>query len=709
MFRILLFSIISLVFSITKTAAQIDTTNQGKEFWVGYGHHQLMETGTNDMDMILYLCTSSQSAQVKVSIYGIGNPIVPVTTWERTYTIAPYTVISTGTTPSDGLVITGAGSFGPMPKSGGFDCRLYSGPPTPPIGGGSSSVGFFTKKGILITSDVPIVAYAHIYASASSGATMLLPTEAWGNAYVSINSKQNYDSNSFNWLYVIAKENNTVLQITPTVLTRNQNQSGQLPWVTKTILLNKGEIYQLLGANDVANADGVGGTSVTGKELTGTKIISIANSNGITNPIAVFSGSSRTLNPANCGTGGGDNDIQQMFPVNMWGKKYLTTPFSTSANDTSFGTSVYKIIVPDPTTIVTVNGTVLAGMQAGNIYKYESNTPDYIEANKPISVAQLMVGGSCMPALGDPDIVPLTPLEQGIKSSISYRTSISNITVSYLSLVVPTIALPSLLIDNSNSFYYVSNHPNKSNYSIVIKRWTGTSGVNGTNKGQIVVSCDSAFTGITYGLGSVESYLYNLGGSFKVINQEVLNIVNTALPSTIAQFTATPKNNNVLLNWSTINEVNVAKYSIEKSFNGNEFSFLSSNIALNLPVSKYEFVDYAVPNKAIYYRLKIVDNDGKFSYSKTLLVKPNSNQLLQVTASPNPFKSELKITIQSEKVTDAFIQLKDLSGKTIYSQQKVLKQGTNNVIWNHLAELQQGVYLLTLISNNEVQTIKIVK
>jgi hypothetical protein len=41
------------------------------------------------------------------------------------------------------------------------------------------------------------------------------------------------------------------------------------------------------------------------------------------------------------------------------------------------------------------------------------------------------------------------------------------------------------------------------------------------------------------------------------------------------------------------------------------------------------------------------------------------------------------------KVTDAFIQLKDLSGKTIFSQQTVLKQGTNIVNWSHLAELQK--------------------
>ncbi|MEI2709635.1 MAG: hypothetical protein V9E96_11565 [Chitinophagaceae bacterium] len=72
--------------------------------------------------------------------------------------------------------------------------------------------------------------------------------------------------------------------------------------------------------------------SSTGKELTGTKIRSVAPGNdGACKPIAVFAGSSRTSNPASCGSGGGDNDNQQLFPQQAWGKRYLTTPFSGSS------------------------------------------------------------------------------------------------------------------------------------------------------------------------------------------------------------------------------------------------------------------------------------------------------------------------------------------------------------------------------------------
>ena len=127
-------------------------------------------------------------------------------------------------------------------------------------------------------------------------------------------------------------------------------------------------------------------------------------------------------------------------------------------------------------------------------------------------VCQFMTGGNCLPGgLGDPAMAVISPIEQAIKRTVFYRNSVDNITMGYLSLVVPTGGLPSLRIDNTNVFSYTAPHPNKAGYTIVVKQWTGTGGPGGTNKGQSIASCDSGFTAVTYGLGSVESYAYNAG------------------------------------------------------------------------------------------------------------------------------------------------------------------------------------------------------
>jgi hypothetical protein len=279
------------------------------------------------------------------------------------------------------------------------------------------------------------------------------------------------------------------------------------PGTTDTITLQKGQIYQVLGANLGADANGNGGTSADGYELTGTRIRSL-------NPgkkIAVFSGSSRTRNPPSCGSTGGDNDMAQLFPLHIWGQQYLTAPLSASTSASILGTNSFKVLVNDPLTVVKRNGTVLTGLISNSYYLYESNTPDFIEADKPIMLAQFMTTGTCTPGTGDPDMYYLSPLEAGVPEVNCVRTSREGITVNYLTIIIPTPGLNTLLIDGSNVFDHSYAHPAMAGYTIVVKRWA--SAVT-----QFNVESDSTFTGVTYGMGPIESYGYNIGANFKPNN-----------------------------------------------------------------------------------------------------------------------------------------------------------------------------------------------
>ena len=460
-------------------------SNRGKEFWAGYGHHQFMEPGQdNSQEMILYF-SAEEAANVKVTIKG-----------RTTTTILNYAV------PANSVIASGY-----MPKSGPEDCRLYD---LPPSFGGNGGEGLFDLS-IHIESDVPIVAYAHTFGSASSGATMLMPVETWGYSYTSVNSKQSYASNCFSWMYVVAEKDNTVVEITPSVSTRN----GRVPGVPFTITLNRGQIYQVVGAL-ISGSDGY--------ELTGTKVKSIANAAGECYPIGAFSGSSRTSNPISCGSGGGDNDNQQLFPSQAWGKRYLTAPTSTSNGANQFMTNSYKVLIKDPTTIVKRNGTPLTGLLVNSYYFFESSTADLIEADKPIMVAQFMTGGSCMSGgLGDPEMMYISPVEQGIKRVGFYRNNRESIAINYLTLIIPTAGVSSLRIDGSATVDHSYAHPRLPGYTVVVKRWTAA-------QSQCIVQSDSAFTAITYGLGSVESYGYNAGTLIN--NLSAISYIHNELDST---------------------------------------------------------------------------------------------------------------------------------------------------------------------------------
>ncbi|RYD54328.1 MAG: PKD domain-containing protein, partial [Sphingobacteriales bacterium] len=482
--------------------AVIDSSNRGTRFWVPYGHHY--NFSTNSQDMWLYL-SAEDSANVTVRING--------STWKRTYAIPANTVRVSDLIPKSGLV----------------DARVLD-------------EGLF-NNGIYIESDVPIVAYAHIYAGQNSGATMLLPVGSYGYEYTSLNSSQYYPAGgagSYSWVCVMTDRDSTLVEITPSVETKAGRPAG----VPFTVMLMKGQIYNVMGTQ----------TSATGTDMSGTKIRSISSAGGNCYPVAVFCGSSRTTI---CHTTNGDNMIQQMFPNSAWGRRYLTFATANSTSNTQYNSNKYRVMVKDPTTVVTKNGVILDPstlITPGNYYEFSTtlgNGPNgaiYVEASKPVLMAQYMVSsggtqcaGVTTSGLGDPEMIYISPLEQGIKKVVTYNTDWESITNNYVNIIISTTGLSSLQIDGNSTFTDVFAHPFLAGYSCVRQNF-------GAAASQHIIQSDSTFTLITYGLGSNESYGYN-GGTYVKNLTATPNIVNTLGTGTLTKSTCAnaPFRFNILL------------------------------------------------------------------------------------------------------------------------------------------------------------------
>lgn len=484
-----------LISACTRADAQ-EPSNKGTDFWVGYGHNGYMEPvppGSamdpalrDNQQMVLYFSAEEKEATVTVTVNN--------TTWTRTYVVPPHTVVISDYMPKGNDATE-------------VDCRLYR----DELAGGSE--GVYTSHGIHIHSDVPVVAYAHTIAVGSSGATMLMPVNTWGYSYMSLNSNQT--GGYYSWAFVVADHDNTRVEITPAVKTRAGNNIATPFYV----MLNKGEIYQVLGEKGAAGPGGGGGF-----EMSGARFKSIDNGSGQCYPIAVFSGSSFTTDSMSCGGGYLEADMQQVFPTQAWGKRYLTAPTSREDKPAVTVVNAYKILVSDVTTVVKLNGKVLNGLKR-NYYYYESTTADLIEANKPVMVAQFIPGGSESSSCAgsnpnsDPDMIYLSPVDQGIDKIGFYRNNQVNIVSNYLTLIVPNrgTGLSSLRVDGMPltglpaSAYYTYTHPRLPDYSVVVRRWSGFAPAPAAPPGQCLVSGDSAFTAVTYGLGPQESYAYNAG------------------------------------------------------------------------------------------------------------------------------------------------------------------------------------------------------
>ena len=453
-----------------------DYSNKGNDFWLGYGYHVNMAgnpANGGSQDMILYF-TSDKNANVKVEIPAVG------------YT-ATYTVTANQVTLSN-----------PLPKSGAQDSRI-------------NTTGLL-KRGIHITSDVPIVAYAHIYNASISGATLLFPTNTLGKEYYSVNYTQQSNANDANsFFFVVATEDNTTIEITPSAA----NVNGLTPGVATTIpiTLNQGDVYSVFGT--------VSGTK--GTDLTGSKVRTISTAGSVgCKKIAVFSGAGK-MSIGSTGNGSADNLIAQSLPAVAWGKKYLTVPTGFQPNN------YYRICVTNPNTVVKLNGTIIPTSKLINGFYYEffngnfngvnASTnpaiPNVIEADLPIMVAQYCTtqavdGNPSGNPGGDPEMIYLSPVEQTINKVTLYSANKNAILQSYINVVLKKGGENSFTLDGVLQTANFITHPGDANYKYAILK---------VSTGNHNLYSDTGYNAIAYGFGSAESYGYNAGTNVKDFSQ----------------------------------------------------------------------------------------------------------------------------------------------------------------------------------------------
>lgn len=186
---------------------------------------------------------------------------------------------------------------------------------------------------------------------------------------------------------------------------------------------------------------------------------------------------------------------------------------------------------------------------------------------------------------------------------------------------------------------------------------------------------------------------------------ELTGSVNAPLPLNLLSFAVAKENKDAQLKWITADETDVSHFEIERSWTGVEFSSIGRVNAFNGINNTYTFKDAlsklsAWPSNTTYYRLKMVDRDGKFSYSAMQSLKWPDIQNIKVAISPNPFKDHLQLTTQI-KITQ--VQLIDNTGR-IVAATRTLTNGRFN-----LPSLPVGTYYLRMHTAEGIITEKVMK
>jgi hypothetical protein len=181
----------------------------------------------------------------------------------------------------------------------------------------------------------------------------------------------------------------------------------------------------------------------------------------------------------------------------------------------------------------------------------------------------------------------------------------------------------------------------------------------------------------------------------------MLGSSGSPLPLKLLTFTGKSSNTYNLLEWSTIEEKNTQHFDVERSTNGTVFGTIGTVAAFNASGTHlYSYTDNKNANRSAYfYRLKMVDKDGKFNYSNVIYL--NETVMPTFTVFPNPVSEYVTVNGLQPNGT---IRLMSIDGKVI-QQQKVISPN----VTLQLGGYAKGTYLLQYVSDEKTVTQKIIK
>lgn len=184
------------------------------------------------------------------------------------------------------------------------------------------------------------------------------------------------------------------------------------------------------------------------------------------------------------------------------------------------------------------------------------------------------------------------------------------------------------------------------------------------------------------------------------------------LPLTLTDFSGQMTTGGNLLKWTTASEQNTAWFEIQRHTPGNAFVTIAKIPAAgnsHLPFN-YQYTDNdGVTNDTLSYRLRMVDLDGQFTYSKTVILQQGTDNPYTIRLSPNPYHNNGALTISAATTGIAVLSVADISGRQLFQQRVSLSKGNNPIPTGDIDRLPAGAYLLSLMTNGQRQTVKLVK
>ena len=201
----------------------------------------------------------------------------------------------------------------------------------------------------------------------------------------------------------------------------------------------------------------------------------------------------------------------------------------------------------------------------------------------------------------------------------------------------------------------------------------------------------------------------SVGGNFKSastffdISDADFSLAVT-LPLELLSFSGKVDTDGNTLSWQTANEINTKEFDIERSLYGTDFETLGTINSSGEHINKtntYSFIDAESTALTVYYRLKQIDNDGSYIYSKVISLS-SKREVTKVKIYPNPSNDVISlIGIEDKEILK--LTITDAKGK------QLIQRTLETVKDIEISSLASGVYFLTVDINGQKITHRFVK
>ena len=265
-----------------------------------------------------------------------------------------------------------------------------------------------------------------------------------------------------------------------------------------------------------------------------------------------------------------------------------------------------------------------------------------------------------------------------------------------------------ILTRRSEQYWSYSNTASGSSYTLSIDGSSSQTGIDTPPNLRVIHSADGLTFDLvgTHSTGSGSTAVRTVipdgtSGRFYLAGQ---SDGENPLPVELSSFTASNNGRTIQLNWGTKTEKNSNKFDIERSLVGNlNWAVVGSVKAAVLSNSpkQYSYSDTKLQSGKYQYRLKMVDNDGSFSYSSVEAAEVAVPKDFAVSQNyPNPFNPSTKIDYQVPVDAKVIMEVYNIAGQKVIELVNQEQSAGYYTVDFGASKLSSGIYIYRLAASD---------